>query len=125
MSLNAYMPFYGDDFFTAIRGYSSTIQIAYLRAIWHYWSHTHCQGLKNDSQFLRCICEVDSTEWGEVEGVVFDNDIFFCLGEDGKWHQKKASDIYQDSIKSYEAKVKAGKKGGIAKSRKTLWKTHH
>ena len=35
---SAYLPFYGNDFFEAIAGYSDAVGMGYLRAIWHYWA---------------------------------------------------------------------------------------
>lgn len=86
--------------------------MGYLRALWHYWHQTHCTGLKDDSEFLRGVCEIDSTEWDAAFNVIFDGAQFFIIGDDEKWHQKRASMLYQEAVKRYDAKVAAGRKGG-------------
>ena len=55
----SYLPLFGNDFFEAIAGYSDTVGLGYLRALWHYWSHTTCEGLPDDDEYLRRICCVD------------------------------------------------------------------
>src|ERR1017187_7546239 len=91
MNPDAYMPFYGDDFFRAIKGHPASISLGYLKAIWHYWSHEHGKGLRDDSEYLRSVCELSKDEWESAQEIIFDNDHFFALGEDGKWHQKRAA----------------------------------
>jgi uncharacterized protein YdaU (DUF1376 family) len=116
MKPNAYMPFFGKDFFLAIDGYPELVGLAYLRAIWVYWADTACTGLRNDSEFLRRLCHVDRDDWEEVFEIVFDNDKFFYLGgEDGKWHQNRAWEEYQTTKAKYDAVVKGGK---------NRWKNH-
>jgi uncharacterized protein YdaU (DUF1376 family) len=103
------MPFFGNDFFLSVDGYSEVVIAAYLRAIWNYWSHTGCRGLKNDSEFLRRVCHVESAaDWQEVFETIFDNDKFFCLGADELWHQKRAQEEYAKAKAKYDAVVRGG-----------------
>ena len=81
---SAYFPLYGNDFFEAIAGYPDTIGLGYLRALWHYWHHTGCEGLPDDDEYLRRICCVDSSQWPRTKGIIFDHRYFFRL-EDGLW----------------------------------------
>lgn len=109
MNPDAYMPFYGNDFFQAIEGHSDSIGIAYQRCIWYYWHQTHCEGLKNDSEFLRRLCRCERPDWELMESVIFDNEKFFTLGEDGMWHQKRASQEWQKSVEKYLRSIKGAK----------------
>ena len=97
-----YMPFFGNDFFAAVEGYSAVIVAAYLRAIWHYWHQMGCKGLRNDELYLRNICRVDSSEWPEVQQVLFYSGHFF-KNENGLWQQKRAKEIYQKQMATIEA----------------------
>jgi len=58
-SPNLFMPFWGNDFFESISGYNSDVGLGYLRAVWHYWHKTECNGLKNDDDYLRRVCCFD------------------------------------------------------------------
>jgi hypothetical protein len=71
MKPDAYFPFYAADFWQSVAGQTSVIIEAYLRALTHYWCHTHCEGLDDDSEILRRICNVDSVDWHNVQSVVF------------------------------------------------------
>lgn len=101
MNPDAFMPFYGNQFFTATKGLNAEICWAYLKACWYYWSHNHCKGLQDDSEFLRGICEIDSTRWNAYYPIIFDNQEFFCLGEDGRWHQKRTFELRQEAVTNY------------------------
>jgi uncharacterized protein YdaU (DUF1376 family) len=105
---DAYMPFFGKDFFLAMDGHSELVLAAYLRAIWNYWSNTACQGLKNDKEFLRRVCHVDAAEWDSVFETIFDNDKFFTLAADDLWHQKRAQEEYEKTKAKYDAVVRGG-----------------
>ena len=52
---SAYLPLYGNDFFEAIAGYPDAVGMGYLRALWHYWNHTGCDGLPDDDEYLRRV----------------------------------------------------------------------
>jgi len=113
MKPDAYMPFYGSNFFEATRGFNDQESMAYLRALWHYWHHTHCDGLRDDDSYLFEVCDCEKANWARIKGLIFDNDerYFFILAR-GKWHQKNAADIYAYSIEAYNKKVAA-----VAKAR--------
>lgn len=113
---DAYIPLYGIEFLAAVEGHSDAIGMGYLRAIVHYWSHTHCTGLKDEQEFLRRLCRIDREDWEAAMAIIFDNDRFFTLGEDGKWHQKRAAQEWAKSLAAYQARVENGRKGGLAKS---------
>ncbi len=116
---DAFIPFYGDKFFQAVKGHADHISMGYLRAIWFYWSHTHCEGLKDNSEFLRKVCEIEKDQWDEAISIIFDNDKFFVLGQDGMWHQATAAEYWKASKAKYEAAVARGKAGSEAR-----WKGH-
>lgn len=105
MKPDSFIPFYGDDFFQAVEGLEDLIVVAYLRAIWHYWSHNHCAGLRDDQEFLRRLCRVDRSDWERVASVIFDNGKFFTMGEDGLWHQKRAAQVWAESTEKYNKAV--------------------
>lgn len=104
MKPDLFMPFYGNEFFQAVDGQPSHVIAAYLRAIWHYWSHTHCDGLPDKQDYLRRVCRPESDdEWQLIQEVVFDDVSrdFFIL-DNGKWHQSKARAVWEDTTKKYE-----------------------
>ena len=96
------MPFFGREFFEAVSMFSDSTSLKYIRALWFYWSHTHCQGLPNDDEGLRILCKCDTQDWMRVRGQIFDNDKFFVL-DAGKWHQRKCRHVYQKHIALLEA----------------------
>ncbi len=111
------MPLYGADFFDAVRGQPDHIGLGYLKAIWYYWTHTHCEGLRDDQEFLRKVCEVERDDWAEAMAVIFDNDKFFTLDADGTWHQKRAAQEWAKAKEKYQRKVKQ-----TSEARKKRWK---
>jgi uncharacterized protein YdaU (DUF1376 family) len=102
---SAYLPLYGNDFFEAIAGYSDTVGLGYLRAIWHYWNHTGCEGLPDDDDYLRRICCCDDSHWANTKGIIFDNRYHFKL-ENGVWHQPRCRVEWQNSMELYAKKVR-------------------
>lgn len=112
------MPFYGNAFFGAMRGYSNDVVAGYIRCLWHYWHHTHVQGLSNEDDFLRRLCECDASAWVRTKGVIFDNNQFFVL-EGDKWHQKRCREEYIKIEKSYTSAINRGKSGASAR-----WSKH-
>ena len=110
MKPSAYFPFYGNDFFEAVAGYSDTVSLSYLRALWHYWNHTGCTGLPDDDEYLCRVCGSDETNWPKIKGIVFDNRYHFRL-ENGLWHQPRCRHEYQKSQEIYAARSAAGKRG--------------
>jgi uncharacterized protein YdaU (DUF1376 family) len=108
MKPDAYLPFYGADFFNATDGYSDAVILGYLRALWHYWSHSHCEGLPDDSDYLKRICRCKDTEWCKTKGVIFG--VFFVL-EKGVWHQGRARELYADAQESYRKILNASQLG--------------
>ncbi len=66
----------------------------YIRCLRHYWYHTHIDGIPNDDDGLRQLCQCDPQKWVRLKGMIFDGDKFFYL-ENGKWHQKRARANYQ------------------------------
>ena len=63
---SAYLPFYGNDFFESIAGYPDGVGLGYLRALWHYWNLTNCEGLPDDDDYLRRVCCCDIADWGST-----------------------------------------------------------
>ncbi len=105
---SAYFPLYGNDFFESIAGYSDTIGLGYLRALWHYWNHTGCQGLPDDDEYLRRVCCCDADAWPRVKAIIFDNRYHFRL-QDGLWHQPRCLHEYTKSLEIFAARSQAGK----------------
>jgi len=105
MRPDTYIKFDGDEYFRAVRGHTAHVQIGYLKAIWHYRSHNHCKGLENNSEFLRRICEIDLEHWDETFEVIFDNNHFFSMDENGLWHQKRAEQDWIEDSLAYQRRV--------------------
>jgi uncharacterized protein YdaU (DUF1376 family) len=131
MKLDAYMPFYGNDFFAAVEGLDEPVIIGYLRAVWYYWSHTHCRGLPDDDEFLRRLCRTSIADWQRTKGVIFGG--FFTLETvvnadnntvsnteqlSSLWHQNRARCEYKAASEVYNAKVQA-----VGKARKHIGST--
>ena len=116
MKPDAYMPFYGDDFFSATRGWSGSMRDSYLACLWHYWSHTHAEGLPDDDDQLWRLCGCEMQNWARTKGLIFDNDKFFRL-ENGRWHQKRAKEEYQAALDDYNEKLTASRLGVEARRR--------
>lgn len=105
MKIDAYMPFYGNDFFAATDGFSEIAIVGYMRAVWHYWHHTHCEGIPNDDDYMRRICRCEMQNWSRVKGLLFSGSPFFYLDGE-KWHQARASLEYAESSKTYAERVR-------------------
>lgn len=112
MKPDAYLPFYGNDFFAATDGLSEIATLAYLRALWHYWSHTHCTGLPEDDEYLRRVCRCQTQEWARTKGLLFDSDGPFFRLQQGRWHQSNAANRYLEAHETYQRRV-----AGAAKAR--------
>ena len=110
MRPSTYFKFDGDSFFHAVNGHGHAVTSGYLRALWYYRSHNHCRGLENKSEFLRKICACEKDEWKQVEPVIFDNEFFFVMDENGLWHQKRAEEDYKEDCAAYERAVKRSHK---------------
>lgn len=92
------MPFEGRRFFEAVQMFSDEIALKYLRVLWFYWSHTHCEGLPPDEEGLKDLCRCHNGDWDRCKRLIFDNDKFFVL-EGGKWHQKRCREFYEKVLK--------------------------
>lgn len=115
MKPDAWMPFYGDDFFSAVQMWDNGTVAMYVRCLWFYWSHAHCEGLPNDDDQLRTLCRCDMGEWGRTKGRIFDGDKFFVL-DGGKWHQKRCRSEYQKAEEVATNRSEVGRLGA-----KTRW----
>jgi uncharacterized protein YdaU (DUF1376 family) len=104
VNLDAFLPLYGNDFFQATEGRTDAVVVGYLRALWHYWHHHHCEGLPNDDDFLRRLCRIEISEWKRTRDVIFGE--YFKL-VDGKWHQPRAREEYAVRSTAYERKAEA------------------
>jgi len=87
--------------------------VAYLKAIWHYWNHCNAKGLADNSEYLRKVCEVDKAHWESTCAILFDNDKFFTLGEDGMWHQTRAAREWSTALERYQIACAKGKAGAL------------
>jgi uncharacterized protein YdaU (DUF1376 family) len=117
---SAYFPLYGNDFFEAIAGYSSAVGLGYLRALWHYWHHTSCEGLPDDDEYLRRVCCCDSGEWARTRGVIFDNRYHFKLGNDGLWHQERCRKEWEVSMALFERRMQRTAAATAARSARNV-----
>lgn len=105
-----YFPLDIGAFWLAVDGLPSHVIEGYLRALTHYWQHTHCEGLRDDNEFLRKLCRIDRELWKESPdselgacAIIFDNERFFCLEADGKWHQRRARAHWQGKVAAYQS----------------------
>jgi hypothetical protein len=105
---DTWMPLYGNDLFVATRGHPPYCCLAYIKAIWYYWHHNHCRGLKNDDYYLRGICECELIHWEEVRNMVFDNQDFFTLDESGLWRQKRTDVEWEFAQNRYNRAMNGG-----------------
>jgi uncharacterized protein YdaU (DUF1376 family) len=104
----AYLPLYGNDFFESIAGYPDAVGMGYLRALWHYWNHTGCEGLPDEDEYLRRICCCEADAWPPIKAIVFDNRYHFRL-EDGCWHQPRCREVWLKSQEVYALRSKIGR----------------
>ena len=95
------MPFDGRRFFEAVKGWPHDAALKYLIYLWHYWNHTHCDGLNDDDDYLRRLAECDLVDWRKVKGLIFDGEHFFKL-EAGKWHQSRCKKVYFRELDRYQ-----------------------
>jgi len=94
MNPDVYMPFFWGDFWQAVKAWPYAAVVGYQKALTYYWFHMKCEGLKDDSESLRKICELDKDEWAECCELIFDNDKFFKQDSSGLWRQKRADKEY-------------------------------
>ena len=113
MKLDLYMPFFGRDFFNALEGLRECVVSGYLRALWYYWSHSHCSGLRDDRDFLRSICHISEADWTYAEPIIFGE--LFHLDNDHLWQQNRCREEYEKSNNLYEARKGAGIVGATAR----------
>ena len=110
MNPDCWIPFYGADFFGAVEGHEDIMAMGYLRALWHYWHHYHCSGLPDDDKGLQRICRIENSAWARTRGAIFDNEYFFSK-ENGKWHQKRAKELFDEAVSIYQKRMDASAKG--------------
>ena len=101
---SAYLPFYGNDFFEAIAGYPDAVTVGYLRALWHYWNHTGCEGLPDNDGYLRRVCACDDSAWPNIKAILFDNRYHFRL-ENGLWQQPRCKNEWDTAARLYNMKL--------------------
>lgn len=111
MNPDAYMPYYGATFEAALKGYSAQVKWAYLAACWHYWHHTHCEGLPADDEYLRSVCDCSLDQWARVRGVIFSGLPFFHIDASGKYQQKGCREIYIECRKAYDSVLERSRLG--------------
>ena len=116
---SAYLPFYGNDFFQAMAGYTDALAIRYLRAIWHYWSHTGCDGLPDEDEYLRRICACQTDEWASIKAIIFDNRYHFRL-ENGAWHQPRCREEWTKSKRVFDHRSTIGRAAAMKRWEKAL-----
>jgi uncharacterized protein YdaU (DUF1376 family) len=104
---SAYLPLYGNDFFEAISGYEDAVGMGYLRALWHYWSHTGCAGLPDNDEYLRRVCGCERGDWARTRGIIFDDQYLFRL-ENGAWHQPRCRKEWAKSKEVFDQRSAVG-----------------
>lgn len=114
-----HMPMFWPEFWLAVEGHPDVVTVGYLRALSFYWHHEHCEGLRNDDEYLRKICRIDRECWPEAKAVIFDNDRFFVMDVDGLWRQKRADEEWSKAVNNYKTCVKRAHAGAKAR-----WKKH-
>ncbi len=118
MKPDAFFPFYAADFWQAVEGFAEHIVVGYLRAITHYWCHEHCEGLRDDKEYLRKVCRIERDQWDEACAIIFDNEKFFTQDATGLWQQKRALELWREQVEKYEVARTRGFAGAKAR-----WKT--
>lgn len=108
MKNNGYMPYYGDDFERPMKAYRREVKWSYLAALWHYWSHFHCEGLPDKDDELQMICDCPSADWQRTKGVIFSGKPLFHL-ENGKWHQERARLEYREREEASQRRADASR----------------
>lgn len=106
MTPTAYMPFFGRDIFSEVDGLSDLVAMAYVRALWHYWSRTQCGGLPNDCALLRKVCRVEREDWEIVSETIFDNEQFFTLDSDGLWQHDRTLAAWREVKEKYDKRMR-------------------
>ena len=109
------MPFFGASFFQAVEGYGDAVIVGYLHALWHYWNHTHCEGLPDDDEYLRKLCRCDPQEWARTKGIIFDDRYFFCKNGT-HWHQKNAKELHDSDLAIYQKRVALAENARLQKA---------
>ena len=118
MKLDLYMPFFGRDFFTALEGRRECVISAYLRALWYYWGHTHCEGIRDDRELLQRVCHLSEDDWPYAEPIIFGE--FFYIDDDHLWQQGRCKEEYLKSFNLYESRRAISLAGVAARQRKAL-----
>ena len=103
------------EFFHAIEGLPDDVGLGYLRLIWHCRHHNHCRGLEDNDDFLRKVARVEKERWPEVKKILFDNDFFFTLDENGLWYQKRTWEDFSEDKKRLEKFIQRGRAGAAGR----------
>jgi uncharacterized protein YdaU (DUF1376 family) len=116
MTPDLYIPLDFRKFLEAVEGMPDSWAIGYLRALCHYWGHEHCEGLRNDSEYLRRLFRISPEDWVNAEPVFFDGDNFFYLDlENNKWHQKRMKKDWDERAALYAKRVKQTRAAALAR----------
>ena len=111
-----YMPMFWPDFWQAVEGLDCRLIVAYQRCLSKYWFHLHCSGLDDDDDQLRRLCQLDKDEWEDWKKHLFSKnkqDRSFWYFEHGKWHNKRALEIWNWVNELSQKRSVAGKRGAI------------
>lgn len=115
---DSFMPLWIADYLADTTHLSTLQHGAYLLLLMAYWRN---QGpLPNDDDRLRAITRLSAQAWRKIRPMMLE----FFAEDDLWWHQKRADAEIARSAKSYDAKVRAGRRGGIAASGKSGRKTN-
>jgi uncharacterized protein YdaU (DUF1376 family) len=101
-----WMPLYVADYLADTAHLRAAESGAYLHLIMHYWQHG---GLPQDDRQLTAIARMSSAEWRRARGTLA---AFFTDG----WKHKRIEVEIEEAKAKYEARAKAGQKGGKAKA---------
>lgn len=105
--VDAWMPYYGNDVERAVKPHQRGVKWSYMAALWHYWNHTHCEGLPDDDAYLMAVCDCPLHEWTATRGAIF-GPLFKLEGH--FWHQKRAREEWD---KAHDLKIKRSRSGRI------------
>ena len=94
----------------------STTQVgAYILLLCKAWQHKPPASLPNDDAILARYARLEPHVWSEVKAGVLAP---FSLGTDGRWHQKRLRQTYEDTVKAMAAKSKKAADAANARWRK-------
>ena len=103
-----WMPLYVRDYVADTAHLSTLEHGAYMLLIMHYWMHS---SLPSDDQKLARIARLSPEQWSEIRPAIAE---FF----EPNWRHKRVEAELATTREKYQKRAEAGRRGGIASSRK-------